>query len=317
MREVYDRKRTSYLILFTALWLTLLVLAVKVWAGWATKSLSLMAESLHTLIVGFSTLLSLALVASPFRLSNRGVWGYGKREVAGILLLTSFLGFSGFSLLMMSVQQLEAATRGSTVPFPVHISLPLIQLVGVVIAISLILACFESYEAKALESPALRLNSRCVFQDVWLTMLLIAGLLAIWQGYVWLDPLLAIFLVLMTIRSLWQMLSRQLPLLVRQTAIAPETLSQIAHQVEGVIQCHCRRCQGIVGRQVLIELRLVLHPEFMGVAHIIAERVEGAIRERYGPIQARIRIDGDRPLSPKLWHATQKDSLSQRRRELD
>jgi divalent metal cation (Fe/Co/Zn/Cd) transporter len=38
---------------------------------------------------------------------------------------------------------------------------------------------------------------------------------------------------------------------------------------------------------------LVLHPEFTGAARVIAERVEGAIRERYGPVQTIIHIDTD------------------------
>jgi divalent metal cation (Fe/Co/Zn/Cd) transporter len=84
-----------------------------------------------------------------------------------------------------------------------------------------------------------------------------------------------------------------LPLLLRQIAIAPEVLAQIARQVEGVTHCYRVQSRGIVGRYVFVEMHLILHPEFTGAARVIAERVEGAIRECYGPVQAIIHIDSE------------------------
>ena len=297
MTEVSDRRRPIYLVLLTVLWINLLVLAVKVWAGWATASLSLLAESLHTLIDGSSTVLSLLSTASAYRVSGREVWGHSRREAAGILLLSAFLGFAGFSLLIVSMQQLEAATQGVEVIFPVQINFVLVLLITLVMVVSTGLALFERHQATRLESQALRLNANHVLQDSWLNLIVLVGLIGVWQGYIWLDPLLAIALVLLAVRSLWWMLNRQMPLLVKQTAIAPELLAQITYQIEGVTHCYRIRSKGVVGRQVLVEMHLGIHPEFMPAAHLIAERIEGAIRERYGPVRAKIMIDGDRDLS--------------------
>ena len=293
MTEAYSRRRASHQVLLATLWLTLLVLAVKVWAGWAAKSLCLLAESMHTLIDGFSTLLSLLAIAAPGRLSGREVIGHGRVESTGMLLLVAFLGFAGFSLFGVASQQLEAITRNVAEPFDVTMSLPLIQLLGVVMAVHLCLAFFERYEARVLESGVLRLNAAHMLQDSWLSLVVLVGLVGIWRGYLWLDPLLAILLVLAAVRSCWRVLNWQLPLLLRQIAIAPEVLAQIARQVEGVTHCYRVQSRGIVGRYVFVEMHLILHPEFTGAARVIAERVEGAIRECYGPVQAIIHIDSE------------------------
>jgi len=296
MTEVKDRRRRVYLVLLAALWITLLILAVKVWAGWATRSLSLLAESLHTLVDGFSALLSLLAASSPYTKSGREIWGYGKRIVATTLALAAFLGFSGLCLLLEAMRQLGAAQQSLAGPFEAQINGSLIQLIGMIVAVSICLALVERHQAKALNSHALRLTGNHGLRDAWLSLMLIIGMLGIWRGYVWLDPLMAIALVGMVIRSFWRVLNWQLPLLVRQTAIAPEILAQLAHQVEGVTHCSRIRSYGVVGRHVLIEMELTLHPEFIGAARIISERIEGLIRERYGPVYAHIHMNREEPI---------------------
>ncbi|MEP0886503.1 hypothetical protein NDI49_33755 [Trichocoleus sp. ST-U3] len=78
----YDRRKKSRssrrLILFTTLWLTLFVVLVKISAAWATRSLSLLAESLQTLLVSFSTLLSLLKLTKSDRSWSLSVYGHGK-----------------------------------------------------------------------------------------------------------------------------------------------------------------------------------------------------------------------------------------------
>jgi cation diffusion facilitator family transporter len=293
MTEARNRRQASFQLLLATLWLTLLVLAVKVWAGWATRSLSLLAEALHTLIDSFSAVLSLLAITPSSRLSGRELWSYGKRETAGVLLLVAFLGFSGFSLMRLAFAQLEAATHSQPLPFPTQIELPLIQLLGVVIAINICLMLFERYEARALESTALRLNADHMLRDTWLTVVVLVGLIGVSQGYIWLDPVMAIALVLFMVKSFWRVLNWQLPLLVQQVAVAPEALAQIACQIEGVTRCQRVRSRGLVGRQVLVEMQLVVHPEFLSAASRIAEQVEGAIRGHYGPVQVVIHFNSD------------------------
>ncbi|HEY9885426.1 MAG TPA: cation diffusion facilitator family transporter [Thermosynechococcaceae cyanobacterium] len=295
MAEAQGRRRASRQVLLASLWLALLILVVKLWIGWATQSLSLLAESLQTLVNGFSILLSTIAITSRYP-ASREVGGHGKVESVLALLLAALMGFACLSLLVVSVQQLEAIAQEASW-LPVRVNSPLLQLLGVVVATNFCLACFQRYEAGLLENSALRFSAGHLFQDTWLMLPVLAGLVGVGRGYLWLDPVLAMLLVLAAICHCWRVFNWQLPSLMRQIAIAPEALVQTIHQVEGITHCYGIQSRGVVGRQVFVEMRLILHPECISIARSIAERVERAIRDRYGPVKVVIYIDSDRPKS--------------------
>jgi divalent metal cation (Fe/Co/Zn/Cd) transporter len=130
-------------------------------------------------------------------------------------------------------------------------------------------------------------------QDAWLTLLVLGGLVGVGRGYSWIDPVLAIVMVITATISCWRILNWQLPSLMRQIAIAPEALAQTIHQVEGITHCYAINSRGTVGRHVFVEMHLILHPECMSIARTIAEKVERVIRERYGPARVVIYIDSN------------------------
>ncbi|NJO43560.1 MAG: cation diffusion facilitator family transporter [Cyanobacteria bacterium CRU_2_1] len=291
MIEAQSRYQASYRILFVTLWLTLLILAVKVWAGLATRSLSLLVDSLHTLVDSFSTLLSLMTVSSLHQTSGWDIRGHRKRDAVMVLLVVAFLGFAGFSLLSGAVYQLLVLIRDPSRLPTIDINLPLITLLTVVVAIHVCLVLFERYEGRVLASSPLRHNANHILQDVWLTILMLLGLIGVSLGLVWLDSLMTLGLLVMLLFSVWQVLSRQLPSLLCQMAIAPEAIAQIAVQVEGVSECRQIRSQGVIGRHIFVQMHLRLHPEFMNAAHLITERLENILRERYGSVQTKISVE--------------------------
>lgn len=278
-------------VLLASLWLTLLVLTVKVWVGLATQSLSLVSESLYTLIGSFSILLSILASTSRYTI-GRDTCVHGRAETVMALLLVAFMGFSCCSLLAMSVHQLRAIASSRDV-LSVQVNPSLLQLFGVIIATSFCLSCFERYEAGVLQNYALRFNANYRSQDVWLMLIVLGGWVGNAYGYSWLDPLLAILMIGVAIVSCWRIFNRQLPFLMRQTAIAPEALAQTIHQVDGITHCYGIDSHGVVGRQIFVELHLILHPECHSIARTIAHRVERAIRERYGPAQVVIYIESN------------------------
>lgn len=321
MNGLGHQRRVSYRLLLLILWATLLLFVVELTAGWISHSLCLLAESLHTLVDVFSTLLSLIAVSSPHRTLGKEIWGHGRGEAAGALLLSAMLGFAGISIVMMALGQFQGWVQalslqsayalspaytqsayaqniyaqspqgGVTAALPVAVTRSLIILIVVMVSLVAAAVLVAEKQRKSLNSLALKLNIEHLMADAWSTGLVLLGLVAIANGYRWLDPLLALGLVVLLIKGLWQMLNKQLPMLLKPTAIAPEAIAQIACQVEGVTRCTRILSRGMVGRQVWIELHLALHPEFMVIASTIGERVERSLREHYGPVRAQIWLD--------------------------
>lgn len=291
MAAVDDQRRTCYRLLLTWLWLTLLVLGIEAIAGFLTQSLLILAEALHTLIDAFSTALSLMAVSTPNRTLGRDVLGHGRTEVAGTLGVVSFLGFAGLSLLFEALRQTLAAFSGESAPFPALIDRPIVYLLIGIVVFSVLFAFYAHQRSRYLQSLSLTFNAQHVLADAWLSATALAGIIAIWQQQFWLDPALAGLLTFWAVRSLWQVLHEQLPTLLHPMAIAPEAIAHVANQVEGVTRCVRIRSRGLVGRQVWIELHLAIHPEFLGVAHIVGERVDAALRLQYGPLRTQIWVE--------------------------
>ena len=288
-------RHISYRLLLTTLWVTLLVLGVEAIAGWTQQSLLLLAEALHTLIDAFGAGLGLLAINSSQRPLGREVIGHGRTEVVSSFLVVAFLGFTGLNLLWAALQQGFKATQPTAFIFPATMDAPLLGVLGTLMALLPTLALYVHYRSRRLGSLALNLNARHVLGDAWLSGLALLGLGAIWQGYPWADPLLAVVLVPFAARSLWRLLNSQVPLLLRPMAIAPEAIAHLVTQVEGVTRCMRIRSRGLVGRQVWVELHLAIHPDFLGIAHIVGERVEAALRQQYGPMRTQIWVESAQP----------------------
>lgn len=297
--QVHSFHKAGYRVALIVLWLTLLILAVKLWAGWATRSLSLLADALHMFVDSLSVLLSICSIASLRQNKGLEVWGHRKREALAVLLLVAVLGFTGFSLLGVALYQLQALMHNASLLPAVQVDLPLILLLCIVIAVHLCLVLFERYESRVLEIVALRHSANHILYDVWLTIMMLFGLIGVSQGIVWLDSFMAIVLIIMLIPSVWRLLSWQLPSMLYQVVIAPEVLSQMAIKVEGVAECSQIHSKGMLGRQVLVQMYIRLHPEFVNIAHLITDRLENLLRERYGAVQATIYIKKDKPTGIK------------------
>ncbi|MGF1569313.1 MAG: cation diffusion facilitator family transporter [Nodosilinea sp.] len=304
MNEGAYQRRISYRLLLTTLWAILLLLAVQAIGGWASQSLTLLAESLHTLVDGFSTVLSLVAVTSPQRQMGREVWGHGRAEVAGTLVLCAFLGFTGVSLGLIALRQIIHGLSGVADPFSVAIDPAVLRFTAAMVILSVALGVYSSYQARSLNSVALKLNTQHFLADAWLSIAMVVVLLAIWQGQRWLDPTFALVLLPLVARSLWRALNEQLPMLLRPTAIAPEAIAQLVTQVEGVTRCTRIRSRGLVGRQVWVELRLVIHPEFMETLENIGEQIDARLRQQYGPLRTQVWVEPARTYQDQYLDAS-------------
>lgn len=279
-------QRAISLALLAVLWSVLLMTAIKVSVGWATYSLGLLAASLHTLLCAFSTLLSLQGLRYHTRQQHRPM-GHGRVETASIFLWWALLGFGGFSLGGLAMQRVGIPGGQSLIP---RLPLPLIQVLVVLVIASICFCLFERSGAKLLNQPLLRQNSQLLLQDGLLTLGVVAGMLGMQQGYPWLDlVMLGIVLPWVGWRS-WQLLGAQLPSLVSPEAIAPEALVARLREVEGVLDCTPLRSRGLVGRQVFVELQVILHPEYRSLASSLLRRIESLLHYHYGPVQTTIYL---------------------------
>jgi cation diffusion facilitator family transporter len=284
---VFDNRSQVRKVLIITLLLNIFVMLLKAFVGWSTGSLSLLADALHSVTDSANNILG--LVASRFSSPEPDrdhPYGHQKFEAVGALGIAAFLGIACFEILQGAVERLFQGSE------PVKISASELWILLLVLGVNIFVTFYERAVGQRVNSPILIADAQHTMSDVWVTISVLAGLVGIW---IWNIQLLDLFLsfpvALLVFTSGWSVLRSNLPWLVDEMAIAPEAIHAIAAQVPGVINCHSIASRGILGRQVFIEMHLIVGADDVETAHQITEAVETRLEERYGPAQINIHVE--------------------------
>ncbi|MBD2487508.1 cation diffusion facilitator family transporter [Aulosira sp. FACHB-615] len=282
----YDNRRTVRKVLIITLLLNLFVMGLKAVVGYWTGSLSLLADALHSVTDSANNVLG--LFASKFSSPHpdrEHPYGHQKFEAVGALGIAAFLGIACFEILQGAIERI---IKGGE---PVRIAPPELWLLLIVLGVNIFVAFYERRVGQRVGSPILIADAMHTMSDIWVTISVIFGLIGVWLGFQWLDIVLAFPVALLVFWSGWSVLQANLPWLVDQMAIAPEAIHEIATSVPGVINCHDIASRGVLGRQVFIEMHLIVDAPDVETAHQITENVERLLQERFHPVRILIHVE--------------------------
>jgi cation diffusion facilitator family transporter len=282
----YDNRAVVRKVLIITLLLNLFVMALKAVVGYWTGSLSLLADALHSVTDSANNVLG--LVASKFSspLPDREhPYGHQKYEAVGALGIAAFLGIACFEILQGAIERI---LKGGE---PVRISGAELWLLLIVLGVNIFVAFYERGVGKRVQSQILIADATHTMSDVWVTISVMGGLIGVWLGVQWLDVVLAFPVALLVFWSGWSVLKANLPWLVDEMAIAPEAIHAIATAVPGVINCHEIASRGLLGRQVFMEMHLVVDAPDVETAHRITEEVESQLEARFSPVRILIHVE--------------------------
>ncbi|MBW4508642.1 MAG: cation diffusion facilitator family transporter [Scytonematopsis contorta HA4267-MV1] len=290
----FDNRSIVRKVLIITLLLNLFVMGLKAVVGYWTGSLSLIADALHSVTDSANNVLGLiaSRFSSPYP-DREHPYGHLKFEAVGALGISAFLGIACFEILQGAIERI---INGGN---PVRISAPELWLLLIVLGVNIFVAFYERGVGKRVGSAILIADSQHTMSDIWVTISVIAGLIGVFLGYQWLDVVLSFPVALMVFWSGWSVLKENLPWLVDQMAIAPEIIYEIVMEVPGVINCHDIASRGVVGRQMFIEMHLIVGATEVDRAHEITEAVEAKLEERFSPVRILIHVE------PSSYKSTQ------------
>lgn len=282
----YDNRTEVRRVLIITLLLNVFVMGLKALVGYWTGSLSLLADALHSVTDSANNVLGLVAIKFSSPLPDREhPYGHNKFEAVGALGIAAFLGIACFEIVQGAVERI---LKGGE---PVRISPPELWLLLIVLGVNIFVAFYERNVGKRVGSSILIADATHTMSDVWVTISVIGGLIGVWLGYQWLDVALAFPVALLVFWSGWSVLTENLPWLVDQMAIAPETIHAIAVAVPGVLNCHDIASRGVIGRQVFIEMHLIVDAPDVETAHNITEEVEKQLEQRFHPVRILIHVE--------------------------
>ncbi|WP_126147681.1 cation diffusion facilitator family transporter [Synechococcus elongatus] len=279
-------QQVRYVLLLT-LALNLLVVVIKAGVGLFTGSLSLLADALHSVTDSVNNILGLLTnqlsAAEPDR---DHPYGHHKYEAIGALGIAAFLGITCFEIIRGAIERL--ITPGD----PITITSTDLWLLLIVLGVNIYVAFYERSVGKRLGSQILIADAHHTMSDIWITIVVLIGLLGIrFFNLQWLDIVLSLPVAVLVLRSSWIVLKSNLPWLVDEIAVAPEAIHQVVTSVPGVVNCHDIASRGLLGRQIFVDMHLIVDAPDVLTAHQITEAVEARLAERYAPIRVTIHVE--------------------------
>lgn len=289
-------------VLVVTLLLNVFVMLLKGIVGWITGSLSLQADALHSVTDSANNVLGLVTnrLSSPHP-DRDHPYGHQKYEAVGALGIAAFLGIACFEIFQGAAERIFGGNH--TV---VKISQPELWLLLIVLGVNIFVAFYERSVGHRIGSSILIADAQHTMSDIWITISVLGGLIGIWLwGIQWLDVLLSLPVALLVVRSGWVVIRDNLPWLVDEMAIAPEAIYDLVMQVPGVINCHEIASRGMVGRQVFIEMHLIVEASDVATAHRITEMIEERLQTAYGAVRSTIHIEPPNYQSDQISYPTQ------------
>lgn len=290
-----DNRRQVRKVLWLTLLLNLFVMALKFTVGLATSSLSLQADALHSVTDSLNNILG--LVANRFsspQPDREHPYGHQKYEAVGALGIAAFLGIACFEIIQSALARILAGSNDVLV----QVSSAELWLLMIVLGLNVFVATYERNVGKKINSPILIADAKHTTSDIWVTIIVIAGLVGVWQAknlnipqLQWLDVILAFPVALLVFYSGWEVIKENLPWLVDEMAIPPEEIHSIVMKVPRVINCHDIASRGMLGRQVFIEMHLVVNTYDINIAHAVTEEIEDNLAKKFGNVRVLIHVE--------------------------
>jgi cation diffusion facilitator family transporter len=265
-------------VLLVVLGIDLLLASSKGFYGYLTESLGMLADGFHSAVHALGGVISLVAVKLAARPPDeRHPYGYERYEP---------LAAMGVALLMfVAVWKIlsGAWSRVHSFEIPVVTNISFVIMIGSLI-VSFGLAAWELRLSRRLSSTILKADAGRVWGDTFVSMSVIASLVAVRVGLPWLDAVVSVVVAAFIAGSAWSIVRGASQVLSDAAVADIDSIARAASGVDGVQGCHQVRARGVSG-MVRVDLHILVDPKMtVEESHNLVKEVERRIRDRVGGI---------------------------------
>ena len=288
-----DRQSIVRRVLIITLLLNVLVIVLKETVGLMSGSLSLQAETLHSVTDSASNVVGLIAnhLCSPVP-DREHPYGHQKFEALGALGVAVFLCIASFEILREAVERIIHGRN------EVEIIVPELWVLFIVLGINIFIAFYERSVGQRIGSRILLADAKHTMSDVWITMTVLVGLIGIWQAQALnlpqlrsLDLILTFPVAFFIFSSSWELFKTNISWLVDEIAVSPEKIHQIVMEVPGVNNCYDICSRGLLGQQIFIEIKIFVNTSNIKAGRKIAREVANSLHKYFGSVRVLIEIE--------------------------
>lgn len=273
--------------LLVILILNLVVVAIKVFVGIRTGSLSVLGASLESALDALNNLVGMAVVSVAARAPDDDhPYGHDKFETLGALAIVGFLSISCFELLRQGVMQL----LDRHVPEPPTVFE--IALLATTALVNVLVVWYERKRGRELSSAFLMADAAHTSSDLYVTLLALASLGLARVGYGALDPLLAVVVALLIAWNGYAILRENVPILVDRRAVDAAEIRRLVGEIPEIHDVRDVRSRATPSGVLFAEVTIgVAASTSVADAHALADQVEARIGERLGTSQVTVHVE--------------------------
>ncbi len=267
----YDAVRRILIYIFV---LNITVALLKGAYGLLTNSLSMSADGLHSLFDSTSNIIGLVGIAIASRPPDKEhPYGYAKFETFASIGIAVLLFASCFQLILASVGRFQ----NPPVPEVTELSF---GIVGLTLVVNIGVSAYEYILGKRLKSSILVADSMHTRSDIYASIGVILGLIAIKMGYPLADPVIALLICGLIILTGLEIIKDSSGVLLDKAPIEESAIFDLAKSVNGVCTCHRVRTRGMSG-EIYVDLHIGVDSSLsIEAAHKVAEDVDRMIKSK-------------------------------------
>jgi cation diffusion facilitator family transporter len=262
-------------VLRLVLVLNLGVAGAKLLVGWLTASISMIADGFHSLTDSASNVIGLVGVSWASHPPDEDhPYGHRKIETFAALLIGGLLAMTAWEVLKSSISRwvIGGSPEVGSLSFIV---------MSCTLFVNLMVSFFERRAGKRLGSELLEADSSHTSSDVFVSLGVIASLLASRYGFPQADALAALIITGFIARAAFQVVQQAAGPLVDTAVLPAERIRQITLAVPGVVGAHKVRSRGGPGG-FHADLHVQVRPELPidkahVIGHLVADRLAGEL----------------------------------------
>lgn len=276
-------KQAIQRVLWQILMLNILVAVCKIVVGVLTGAIALIADGVHSSFDGASNVI--ALIAQ--RIAGQPPdddhpYGHERFETLATLAIGGLLLLTAWELLKVGVGRLLSGGEPSLHPAQ------FVVLIGT-LGINIFVATYERRAAHRLHSELLAADAAHTGSDIWVSLSVLASLIGVWLGLIWLDAVVALVIVGVIVRVAWRIVQRTSTILVDAAPLSADAIEKAIDGTPGVakvIRARSRGSQDAIHVDLDVEVAPVINAE---AAHLITDTLRDRIQEAF-PGTSEVRI---------------------------
>lgn len=284
-KNAADRYRQVKRVLWQVLGVNLLVAVAKMAVGLAIGSISMVADGFHSTMDASSNVLGLiGLVMAARPPDENHPYGHQKFETFATLGIGFLLLLAGWNVLTSAVTRLleGGAPEVTIASFAVMI---------ITITINWLVARYESYRGRRLNSAILLADSAHTRSDIFVSVSVLVGLGAVQLGWLWVDAVVALLIVTVIGWTGWQIIRGASQVLADSAVIDPVEVEKIALLVKGVKSSHKIRSRG-TDQATYLDLHIQVDGDMaLEEAHRLGHIVQDRLKEELGVTDVVVHVE--------------------------